>query len=193
MDLYQIWTAHNRPWSMREIVLFLIILSVCSFFSIRAAHRHQIKIYQALASLALLVYLGVVSASTVFTRMPTVRQYELIPFWSWYEVFIKHSRSLLVENLLNILLLLPAGVLLPIIFARRLRPSVAFMIGALISAVIEVSQLILRRGLFEWDDMFHNGLGCMLGCLIVNAVMERVKRMKGLKKMKKRGKHGGHS
>ena len=184
MDLYQIWTAHNRPWSMREIVLFLIILSVCSFFSIRAAHRHQIKIYQALASLALLVYLGVVSASTVFTRMPTVRQYELIPFWSWYEVFIKHSRSLLVENLLNILLLLPAGVLLPIIFARRLRPSVAFMIGALISAVIEVSQLILRRGLFEWDDMFHNGLGCMLGCLIVNAVMERVKRMKGLKKMK---------
>mgnify|MGYP001625585771 FL=1 len=193
MDLYQIWTAHNRPWSMREIVLFLIILSVCSFFSIRAAHRHQIKIYQALASLALLVYLGVVFASTVFTRMPTVRQYELIPFWSWYEVFIKHSRSLLVENLLNILLLLPAGVLLPIIFARRLRPSVAFMIGALISAVIEVSQLILRRGLFEWDDMFHNGLGCMLGCLIVNAVMERVKRMKGLKKMKKREKHGGHS
>lgn len=193
MDLYQIWTAHNRPWSMREIVLFLIILSVCSFFSIRAAHRHQIKIYQALASLALLVYLGVVSASTVFTRMPTVRQYELIPFWSWYEVFIKHSRSLLDENLLNILLLLPAGVLLPIIFARRLRPSVAFMIGALISAVIEVSQLILRRGLFEWDDMFHNGLGCMLGCLIVNAVMERVKRMKGLKKMKKREKHGGHS
>lgn len=192
MDLYQIWTADNRPWSMREIVLFLIILSVCSFFSIRAAHRHQIKIYQALASLALLVYLGVVFASTVFTRMPTVRQYELIPFWSWYEVFIKHSRSLLVENL-NILLLLPAGVLLPIIFARRLRPSVAFMIGALISAVIEVSQLILRRGLFEWDDMFHNGLGCMLGCLIVNAVMERVKRMKGLKKMKKRGKHGGHS
>ena len=193
MDLYQIWTAHNRPWSMREIVLFLIILSVCSFFSIRAAHRHQIKIYQVLASLALLVYLGVVFASTVFTRMPTVRQYELIPFWSWYEVFIKHSRSLLVENLLNILLLLPAGVLLPIIFARRLRPSVAFMIGALISAVIVVSQLILRRGLFEWDDMFHNGLGCMLGCLIVNAVMERVKRMKGLKKMKKREKHGGHS
>ena len=193
MDLYQIWTAHNRPWSMREIVFFLIILSVCSFFSIRAARRHQIKIYQALASLALLVYLGVVFASTVFTRMPTVRQYELIPFWSWYEVFIKHSRSLLVENLLNILLLLPAGVLLPIIFARRLRPSVAFMIGALISAVIEVSQLILRRGLFEWDDMFHNGLGCMLGCLIVNAVMERVKRMKGLKKMKKREKHGGHS
>ena len=199
MDIYQIWTAHNRPWSMREIVLFLVILAVCSFFSIRAAHRHQIKIYQALAILALLIYLGVVFASTVFTRMPTVRQYELIPFWSWYEVFVNHSRSLLVENLLNILLLLPAGVLLPIIFDRRLRPSMAFMMGALISAAIEVSQLILRRGLFEWDDMFHNSFGCLFGCLIANAVMERVKRIKGMKKMKKlkemkkRGKDRGHS
>lgn len=74
----------NAPEYSREIVLFLVILAVCSFFSIRAAHRHQIKIYQALAILALLIYLGVVFASTVFTRMPTVRQYELILFWSWY-------------------------------------------------------------------------------------------------------------
>lgn len=180
MDIYQIWTAHNRPWSMREIVLFLVILAVCSFFSIRAAHRHQIKIYQALAILALLIYLGVVFASTVFTRMPTVRQYELIPFWSWYEVFVNHSRSLLVENLLNILLLLPAGVLLPIIFDRRLRPSMAFMMGALISAAIEVSQLIFRRGLFEWDDMFHNSFGCLFGCLIANAVKQYLSDYTGL-------------
>ena len=73
------------------------------------------------------------------------------------------------------------------------------MMGALISAAIEVSQLIFRRGLFEWDDMFHNSFGCLFGCLIANAVMERVKRIKGMKKMKKlkemkkRGKDRGHS
>ncbi len=27
------------------------------------------------------------------------------------------------------------------------------------SATIELSQLIFMRGLFEWDDMIHNGLG----------------------------------
>ena len=37
MDIYPIWTAHNRP---------------CSFFSIQAVHRPQIKICQALAILA---------------------------------------------------------------------------------------------------------------------------------------------
>lgn len=41
-------------------------------------------------------------------------------------------------------------------------------LGVLISAVIETSQLIFMRGLFEWDDMIHNGLGCMVGCLVVD-------------------------
>ena len=36
------------------------------------------------------------------------------------------------------------------------------------SATIELSQLIFMRGLFEWDDMIHNGLGCMAGCLFTN-------------------------
>ena len=38
----------------------------------------------------------------------------------------------------------------------------------MISAVIETSQLVFMRGLFEWDDMIHNGLGCMVGCLVVD-------------------------
>lgn len=35
-------------------------------------------------------------------------------------------------------------------------------------AIIEVCQLIFMRGLFEWDDILHNGLGCMVGCLVVS-------------------------
>ena len=42
-----------------------------------------------------------------------------------------------------------------------------------ISATIEVSQLVFMRGLFEWDDMIHNGLGCVIGCLFVNIVFRR--------------------
>ena len=41
-------------------------------------------------------------------------------------------------------------------------------ICVLISATIEMSQLITMRGLFEWDDMIHNGLGCMVGAVLVN-------------------------
>ena len=38
MNLFQIWTTHNRPWSVREIIVFLIILLVCSFFIVSAKY-----------------------------------------------------------------------------------------------------------------------------------------------------------
>ena len=44
MSLFQIWTTHNRPWSVREIIVFLIILSVCSFFIFRAVRRKRLKL-----------------------------------------------------------------------------------------------------------------------------------------------------
>ena len=51
---------------------------------------------------------------------------------------------------------------------HKIKWRTAFFIGILISAVIEVSQLVFMRGLFEWDDMIHNGVGCMFGGMIGN-------------------------
>ena len=179
MDLFQIWITHNRPWSVKEVIVFLIIFSLCAFHTFRAVHRKRLKLYQGVAMVALLIFLAIVFASTVFTRTPTVRRYELIPLWSWYGVIVNHSQGLLIENLLNMILLLPVGILLPMILDSRLRPSMVFLIGVLISAAIELSQLIFQRGLFEWDDMIHNGLGCMLGCLVMNAAMKKWRRRRG--------------
>lgn len=174
--IYEIWTIHNRPWSINEIVIFLIILTICSSFIFRAVYRKQLKIRQGLSMLILIIFMSIVFGSTVFTRTSTISRYKLIPFWSWYEVFVNHSRSLLIEIILNMILLLPVGFLLPAIFDRRVRPSVGFLVGVIISAVIEASQLIFRRGLFEWDDMIHNGFGCMVGCLIMNMIIYKSNR-----------------
>ena len=51
---------------------------------------------------------------------------------------------------------------------RKVKWQEALVFGVLISATIEMSQLITMRGLFEWDDMIHNGLGCMVGAVLVN-------------------------
>ena len=53
------------------------------------------------------------------------------------------------------------GILLPVVTGHKIRWRTAFFIGILISAVIEVSQFVFMRGLFEWDDMIHNGIGCI--------------------------------
>ena len=59
---------------------------------------------------------------------------------------------LLQENLLNCVLLMPVGILLPVIAGHKVRWRTALMIGVLTSAVIETSQLVFMRGLFEWDE-----------------------------------------
>ena len=113
-----------------------------------------------------------VYGSTVFTRSVGTRQYELIPFWSWWEVISHHDQSLLQEDLLKCMLLMPMGVLLPLMVEEKSIPE-AFLAGICVIACIEISQLIFLRGLFEWDDMIHNAFGCMVGCILCNMVVRR--------------------
>lgn len=48
-----------------------------------------------------------------------------------------------------------------------------------VSVVIECCQLVFKCGLFEWDDMIHNGIGCMLGDMIGNTILNEWQRLKG--------------
>lgn len=88
---------------------------------------------------------------SIFTRTATTRQYELVPFLAWREIIIHYDKFLLQEILLNCILLMPVGILLPVITGYKVRCGTALVIGFLISAVIETSQLIFMRGLLEWD------------------------------------------
>ena len=82
--------------------------------------------------------------------------------------------GLLQENLLNILLLFPAGILLPGVTGRKLKWWMGLLVGIAVSSAIEISQLLLCRGLFEFDDIIHNSLGCMLGSLLGNRMLRLV-------------------
>ena len=173
MDLYQIFITHNRLWSAREIIVFLVLLFLITGVLLIQLKRGKLKKIQFFAGVALYIFLSIVFASTVFTRTPGKRMYELLPFWSWRRVIFEHDFMLLEENLLNILLFFPIGGLLKLC-SKKIKWKHAAAIGLGISAVIELSQLILCRGWFEWDDMIHNMLGCVCGYLIV-------KRLYGLK------------
>ena len=43
----------------------------------------------------------------------------------------------------------------------------ALLVGLLVSLVIECSQLIWSRGIFDVDDLFNNTFGALIGGLIV--------------------------
>lgn len=182
MEFYQFCQRYIKHWSFQEQMCFLMIFAVCTAVCSYWVYKRRITFFQMAAGLALVLFLWIVLESTIFTRKPEVRRYELVLFWSWYEVFVNRNWNLLIENVLNCILLLPMGFLLPFVFQRKIRWSTAFLAGCLVSACIESGQLLLRRGLFEWDDMIHNGAGCMAGSSAANLVLNRLGKFFGEKK-----------
>lgn len=171
LELYQIFITHNRAWSIREVIYVSILFIVVFLISLILYYKKKIVWKQVISALLTFIYLSMVFASTVFTRTSSgLHQYEWKPFWSWIEVY-HGSQELLIENLLNIILLFPLGVLLPILFHKRLSWKIGLLVGIFVSAIIETSQLIFCRGLAEWDDIIHNGIGCMVGCIISGIIM----------------------
>ena len=80
--------------------------------------------------------------------------------------------ALLEEIILNILLYVPLGYLLPFIF-EKLKPWQVVAIAFCCSALTEVTQLVCKIGLFEFDDMLNNTMGCVIGLLIYKCIIRR--------------------
>lgn len=81
-------------------------------------------------------------------------------------IFVYHDNEMLKENILNCILLMPYGCLLPVALDKRINWKRGLVIGMGTSFVIELLQLITCRGLFEFDDIIHNGFGCMMGAVL---------------------------
>ncbi len=96
---------------------------------------------------------------------------------------------MLQEIVLNILMLLPVGVLFPVAFDCR-KLWVTTLFGFLCTGGIELLQLLTRRGLFEWDDMFHNTLGVVIGFLLIRGAM-KVSDLSLVTKKEESGKNSG--
>lgn len=108
-------------------------------------------------------YVFFLLAETVLIRKPGTLRYELIPFWSWAEVFKKWpmtatGKMYLRQIILNIAMFIPVGMVL-----SRKAGWKGILIAAGISAMIEIMQLVSHRGLFEFDDIIHNALGAAAG------------------------------
>lgn len=89
--------------------------------------------------------------------------YNLQPFWSYVAIIRDNQRYLIEENFQNIMAFLPMGVFLKDFLGERIRWYHALGIGCIVSSAIEISQLVFRLGLFEFDDIIHNSLGALAG------------------------------
>lgn len=105
--------------------------------------------------LILLLYL------TVFVRNVQAEwTYNISPFWS-YQAIREGRDDILVQVIMNVLAFIPIGLLLDTF--KGMKWWHILLIGLCFSLLIELLQLVLKRGLTEIDDVVHNGVGCMIG------------------------------
>jgi glycopeptide antibiotics resistance protein len=94
----------------------------------------------------------------------------LIPFKTIlpYVGDVSYSKVAIRNLLGNILLFLPFGLLLPAIKTGVDSYKKMFIFSVLFSLFFEATQLLLRIGSFDVDDLILNTLGAMLGYFLFN-------------------------
>lgn len=131
-------------------------------------------------ALLLIEYIFLIFCSTVFFRTTSeLRKYDFQPFWS-YKAIQDGREDLLAENIMNVIVFIPIGMILGLLF--RVKGSwspngswlmvkgswlLVAIIGCGISVTIEALQFFFLRGFSELDDVMHNTVGCILGYLIL--------------------------
>ena len=114
------------------------------------------------ATLLLVEYVFLIFCSTVFFRTTSeLRKYDFHPFWS-YKAIEEGRADLLPENIMNVVVFIPVGLLLSIAF-KQVTWWKVLLIGCGISVTIETLQFWFMRGFSELDDVMHNTLGCLIG------------------------------
>lgn len=170
MKIYDIFLTYNQKWSEFEIYSFLTAILVLAIILSVLIILKKIKLRQAVAMVLLYTVIFVILESTVFSReLGVYYGYKPELFWSW-RLAASGDAKYLEYIVLNIILFIPAGILIPFAFSPLISLFMSPLIGFLTSFSIELLQFYLKRGVFETDDIFNNTLGCILGTLVVDII-----------------------
>lgn len=173
MSFNSILVDHNLIWGKHEFLILAGLAIAAGLIVCVAARKHHMGPGRGLALWCLMVYLGMIFCAVVFFRPVIGSAYELDPFVEWQRLFdaITNGDSYSagywsVEIVINLLMLVPVGLLLPLACGRRVSVWLAFFIGACVSLIIETLQFTTDVGLFHTADVLHNALGCAVGCVV---------------------------
>lgn len=153
------------PQTIYEVLLLLFIISAIVYIALYGKRAAKY-----VSGLLLGEYIFIIYGLTVIYRSFTLRlNHVFIPFWSYKGLLKGEMPPLLYEMIMNLVLFIPAGLLLGTQITKRTTRQqwvFAFLLGLVLSLSIEVLQLVFQRGSFEIDDIIHNTVGCLMGFAI---------------------------
>lgn len=178
----------NKIYSvLGQYSLWILIAWMAAYFLISLCCReHKTQMFLATSVAA---YIGVFLFVTLLGRKPGSEiRYRLSLLEEYRMAFSVENLKVMIRSPLcarqianNILLFVPMGIFLGNYLQDKSFIRI-LVIGAAVSGMVEISQLLFRMGLFDLSDILNNSLGAILGyfsyCM--------VEKMKTLRKEKTR-------
>lgn len=149
------------------LILFLFLCFLLGYFGI---YRKLLKGTKTLSLRAcilpavFLCYLIVVLGATMLSRSGYWESYVSLHLFSSYrEAWNRFSATEWRNIILNICMFVPFGFLLPLLSKKFQRFWSTYLAGLAFTLVIELLQILLKRGIFDTDDIIDNLAGAMIG------------------------------
>ena len=132
--------------------------------------------YLRVREILLIFEISLIVAVTLWGRTPKdVVVWDWKPLVSYVRVLQGKSMGLLAQIILNIIIFIPMGILLPwcLKVCERYRYTLAIVF--FISISIEVLQGVTQIGSFEIDDVINNLMGTGIGVMLYHVFVRRKK------------------
>ncbi len=143
-------------------VAVLAVAGLGYFAYLCVKNRHTVKWNMVLL---FLLYLALVAYATVFMRRGSYSEsVNMIPFSGLREGMEAEQSAFIEHFLLNVLMFIPIGFLIPLIDRRIYsKAAFAFLFGFAASVLIESIQLVFHLGECDINDVIANTIGAVAG------------------------------
>lgn len=136
---------------------FALLFPFLTIF-IERKYLSERKYYKWIRVVLLIAYSSGIVYLTLIDRNVSEHSANLTPFWTYQHWSSVEYRWIIF---MNVLVFVPFGFMLPWALKQQLWSTA--LIGFTFSVTIEALQYFLGVGLCEFDDVFHNTLGTILG------------------------------
>lgn len=149
-----------------KMIVPLMVVLVLVTLGIRRRYQKQGKVFpwkKAVLWMLLAGWVGMYLYVTVFQHGYGSRHWNLQPFLMLREALNRFTPQMWLNILMNILVFVPFGVLLPLLFSKQQKWYWALLTGFGAALGFELLQLLTAQGICDIDDVILDSLGTMLG------------------------------
>lgn len=170
VGLIYLYSGYNMM-IIYSVLGFGVFITLILFIRFCVINRYSMKKVNVLL---FIVYFAVVLYLTIFMRIGSVDTSVLtVPFDDLMNAIQYRDPAMVQHMVLNVLMFVPFGYLIPAMNPERLRKcSFAFLGGIVCSTVIEGTQMIFSLGQSDIDDIIANSIGAVIGYLAVRFVWQ---------------------